>query len=149
VLLAREPLAVYRAWRDVERLPHLLRHVVDVRAVDEKRSHWQARVLARAAVVEWDAELTEDVEGQKLAWRSLGGDVDMNGEVRFEPALGFDGTVLHVDLRYRPRNVARRVAAIVFNRAVVEEVKEDLRRFKAEIETGEVPSTSGQPVGAV
>ena len=31
------PLEVYRAWRDVSRLPHLLRHVVEVREIDDRQ----------------------------------------------------------------------------------------------------------------
>mgnify|MGYP001553904359 CR=1 FL=1 len=150
VLIAKPPVDVYRAWRDVARLPLLLRHVVEVREIDARRSHWKARVMAKAAIVEWDAEIVDDVEGERVAWRSIGGPVAMNGEVRFEHALPIDGTVLHVDLRYRANRggVVGKAAAAIFNRAGVEEVKEDLRRFKAELEAGEIPSTRGQPHGA-
>ncbi len=150
VLLTSDPFEVYEAWRDFERLPTILQHIESVTPIDERTSHWQARVVG-GVVIEWDAEITEDVPGELLCWRSLpGSPIEMLGALRFEPALNvLGGTVLRVDMRYQPAvgGLPARALAKVVNKAVVEEVKEDLRRFKARLEAGEVPTTEGQPRG--
>lgn len=150
VLITVPPFEVYDAWRDFEQLPNILRHIESVTQTSARTSHWKAKVVG-GVVVEWDAELTEDVPGEVLCWRSLPGSVvDMVGTLRFEPALNvMGGTVLRVDIRYQPMVGGPVLKGLtkVLNKAVVEEVKEDLRRFKAQLEAGEVATTSGQPRG--
>jgi uncharacterized membrane protein len=51
--------------------------------------------------VEWDAEITEDVPNQRIAWRSVGdADVDNAGAVRFDDRGG--RTNIEVSLGYNP-----------------------------------------------
>jgi len=145
VLLMCPPADVYRAWRNFEKLPQILRHVVDVTETADGRSHWTAKVLAGTAVVEWNAQIVDDVEGEVIAWRSLpGSDIEVEGRVTFEPAMDGAATMMHVEIDYGPGGKA----LAVLNKAVVEEMKEDLRRFKAQLETGEIPTIAGQSVGA-
>lgn len=142
VLISRAPFDVYLAWRNVERLPDILQHITDVRALSSTRSHWQAEL--GGVSIEWDAETVEDIPGQVIAWRSIGSAaVDMFGCVRFEPHNA--GTILHVEIDYEP--VLGKFAGRLLGPAIAEEVKEDLRRFKSELETGEIPTIQGQPVG--
>jgi uncharacterized membrane protein len=51
--------------------------------------------------VEWDAEITEDIPNQRIAWRSVGdADVDNAGAVRFDDRDG--RTDIEVSLEYNP-----------------------------------------------
>src|SRR5690606_24596970 len=61
---------VYRFWRNFENLPRVMRHLKEVRTIDERRSHWVAKAPA-GIEIEWDAEITEDQENQNIAWRSV------------------------------------------------------------------------------
>jgi uncharacterized membrane protein len=99
--------------------------------------------------VEWDAELLEDVPNRRLTWRSLpGSDVDHRGSVEFTPAPGNRGTEVHVRLEYhRPGGRAGEALALAFFQHPEQQIREDLRRFKALVETGELPTTEGQPTG--
>ncbi len=139
--LARSPDDVYRAWRDLTRLPRVLRHVDDVADLGDGRFHWKAHLAgANADALEWDAAITEDRPGEQLSWRSIPApELRASGTLRFEAVPG--GTVLHVELGYEP-------AAGRFDRSLVAAAKDDLRRFKAELETGEAPTVQGQSVGA-
>ena len=68
--------------------------------------------------------------------------------VRFAPAPGDRGTEVHVDLERR--TTAGRVGELVqrvAGAAPMARVKEELRRFKAHVETGEVPRSDGAPEG--
>jgi uncharacterized membrane protein len=143
-----KPEEAYRFWRDFTNLPRFMKHLQSVSVIDERRSHWVARAPGGTEVA-WDSELIEEVPNQYLAWRSLqGSDVDHSGSVRFEPAPGGRGTIVRVQMRYQPPAGRAGVAlARLFGEVPAQQVQEDLRRFKQVLETGEIPTTRGQPSG--
>ncbi|PWF55172.1 SRPBCC family protein [Massilia glaciei] len=144
----RSPDECYRFWRNFEAFPTFMRHLESVVVQDERRSHWCARGPAGSSY-EWDAEITQDVSGEVLGWQSLpGGDVDNAGTVRFTAAPGGRGTIVQVNLDYMPpAGPAGTLVARLFGEEPSQRVKDDLRRFKQLIETGEIASTEGQPHG--
>jgi uncharacterized membrane protein len=99
--------------------------------------------------VEWDAEITEDRPNEMIAWRSLpDADVTNSGVVRFEPAPAGRGTVVRVEIAYRPPGgAAGRLFAKLFGEEPAQQVKGDLNRFKQVIETGEVVVSDSVPQG--
>ncbi|HEX8615494.1 MAG TPA: SRPBCC family protein [Telluria sp.] len=149
VSINRPPDECYRFWRDLARLPTFMQHLESVSIIDERRSHWCARGPAGSRV-EWDADITDDQPGQLLGWRSVpGADVDNAGTVRFIPANGGRATVLQVQMSYHPpAGRAGAMVARLFGEEPSIQMRDDLRRFKQLIETGEIPTTRGQPTGA-
>jgi uncharacterized membrane protein len=139
---------LYRHWRQLENLPRLMSHLESVRAIDERRSHWVAQAPL-GQTVEWDAEIINDEPGRVIAWRSLeGASIANTGAVRFAPAPGGRGTEVRVRIEYAPPAGGLGAAvAKMFGREPSQQVREDLRRFKQQLEAGEVPSTQGQPRG--
>lgn len=130
---------VYRFWRDLENLPRFMRHLQAVDVIDERRSHWTAQGPG-GAVLEWDAEIVEDVPNETIAWRSVGHpDVENRGAVFFEAAPGGRGTEVRVEMSHRPPGGAlvERVAKLL-RQSPEQKVKDDLRAFKQVMETGEV-----------
>lgn len=144
----RSPDECYRFWHDFENFPSFMKHLESVQITGENRVHWKARAPAGTSV-EWDAELIADQPGQYLAWHSLeGADIDNAGSVRFERAPGGRGTIMRVELEYRPPGgAAGALIAKLFGEEPEQQIDEDLRRFKWLIETGEIPTTIGQPSG--
>jgi len=138
----------YRSWRDFEGLPRFMRHLESVRITGDNRMRWKAKGPVGLSV-EWDAELTADEPGQYLAWRSIqGSEVDNSGTVHFERAPGGRGTIMRVDMRYSPPGGrAGALVAKLFGEEPAQQIDEDLRRFKWLLETGEIPTTVGQPSG--
>jgi len=139
VTVNRTPDEVYRFWHDFQNLPSFMSHLESVQVTGPRRSTWKARAPAGMRVT-WDAETTEDVPGQRIAWRSLpGADVDNTGSVRFVAAPGGRGTEVHVELDYRPPGGAfGALVAKLFGEAPEQQIAGDLRRFKQVMETGEV-----------
>jgi uncharacterized membrane protein len=133
---------VYRFWRGFDRLPQFMRHLESVRSLGSTRSHWTARGPA-GTTVEWDAETVEDVTNDRIAWRSLpGADVENRGVVRFTPAPGGRGTEVIVELEYSPPGgTVGRALATVLGEEPEQQLKDDLRRFKQVLETGEIART--------
>jgi uncharacterized membrane protein len=148
VTINRSPEDLYRFWRAFQNLPRFMKHLESVREVGNRRSHWVAKAPA-GRTVEWDAEITEDRPNELIAWRSLeGSDVDHIGFVRFERAPGGRGSVVRVEMRYGPpAGMVGATMAKLFGENPEWQVKDDLRRFKQVMETGEVLTTEGQPAG--
>lgn len=146
VTITKPRQEVYAFWRKLENLPRFMRHLESVTETDAKRSDWQA-VAPAGRTVSWSAEITEEAIDEAIAWRSLeGADVPNEGRVTFEDAPGGRGTVVRVELSYSPPAGA---LGAFFAKLLGEEPKgqiaDDLRRLRAILEAGEVPTTDGQP----
>ena len=146
----KSPWELYQYWRDLTNLPRIMSHLESVNVLDDKRSHWIAKAPAlTGGTVEWDAEIINDEPNALIAWRSLdGADVDNAGSVRFVPGPTDRGTEVKVVIDYIPP--AGRLGswiAKLFGEEPEQQIYDDLRRFKALMETGEVPTTIGQARG--
>jgi uncharacterized membrane protein len=148
VTIAKSHDELYRFWRNLENLPTFMPHLVSVKDLGGKRSHWVAKAPG-GRTVEWDAEIINDDVNELIGWRTLeGSDVVSAGSVRFKPN-GTGETIVHVHLQYEPP--AGKVGATIawlLGYDPSQTIGEDLRRFKALTETGEVPTTEGQSRGA-
>ena len=134
---------VYGFWRRFENFPRFMRYIESIES-SGTRSHW--RVKGPGGVrVEWDAELIEDRPNERLSWRTAAdADVEHHGSVRFGHAPGSRGTELLVDISYRPPagKVGRGIAWLLGSDPEAQ-VREDVRRFKQILETGEVTLSDG------
>ncbi|MFL5617044.1 MAG: SRPBCC family protein [Gemmatimonadaceae bacterium] len=139
--------ALYAFWRNFENLPRFMEHLVSVRVDSPTRSHWQAKAPA-GRTVEWDAEIVNEVPNEIIAWKSVGEpDVSNAGSVNFSDAPGRRGTIVRVTLDYEPP--AGRVGAVLshfFSEEPDRQIREDLRKLKQLMETGEI-TTSARRVG--
>ncbi len=139
---------VYRYWRDFKNLPGFMAHLESVEVTGDRQSHWVADAPAGRSV-QWDAEITDDTPGERIAWRSLdGADVDNSGSVEFAPAPRGQGTEVTVEIEYEPPGGKLGAAvAKLFGEEPLQQVKDDLRRCKQVLETGEVLRSDGSPDG--
>ncbi|MFW5471135.1 SRPBCC family protein [Knoellia sp. CPCC 206435] len=144
----RPPDEAYAFWRELDRLPSFMGHLESVVENDDGTSHWVAHGPA-GKQVSWDAEITSEEPGRRLSWMSLpGADVENSGTVHFAPAPGDRGTEVSVVLHYDvPGGLLGRAVATLFGEEPEQQVRDDLRRFKQVIETGEVVRTEILPRG--
>ena len=141
----------YRFWHDFENLPRFMHHLQAVQRTGDgsRRSHWMAKGPGGRGVT-WDAEIVEDKPNQLIAWRSTPDSrVPNSGRVLFLPAVGGRGTEVRVEIEYEPPvgSVGKAVAKL-FGEDPEQQVRDDLRRFKQVIETGEVVRSEGSPGGS-
>jgi uncharacterized membrane protein len=138
---------VYRFWRTLSNLPRFMSHLERVDVLGDNRSHWVAKAPVGMHVA-WDAEIINEVEPEVIGWRSLpGADVASAGSVNFRNAPQ-SGTEIVVRLQYDPP--AGRLGswiAATFGEEPSQQIREDLRRLKQFLETGEAATVSGQPAG--
>lgn len=146
--IARPRAQVYAFWRDFTNLPRFMLHLESVRVSDDGRSHWVAAGPV-GRPVEWDAEIVEDQPGELIAWRSIGRATPSNrGTVRFADAPGGRGTEVRVSLDYDPPGggLGSGLARLT-GREPSQQLAEDLRHLKQVLESGEIVTAAGQPVG--
>ena len=148
VTIDRPRAELFAFWRNFENLPRFMDHLNEVKVLDGNRSHWVAKAPAGRSVA-WDAEIINEVQDEVIAWRSLGGaDVDNAGSVRFIDAPANRGTVVKVTIDYiPPAGVVGKWVATLFGEEPKQQIREDLRRFKRLMETGEIATTEGQSQG--
>jgi len=146
----RSPDELYSFWHDFTNLPRFMAHLESVETKPDGRSHWRATGPA-GMKVEWDAEVVRDRPGELIAWRTLpGAEVVHTGIVGFVSAPGDRGTEVHVDIEYAPP--AGRAGSIIgklFGEEPEIQVRDDLRRFKQVMETGELVRSEGTPEGTL
>ncbi len=137
---------VYAAWRRLETLEAAMKHVESVEDLGGGRSRWTASGPGEHGTLTWVAEETEAAPDRALGWRTVEGDVDHAGRVRFDDAPAGRGTEVRVTWRYAaPAGTG--AAARFVTPALEAMIRGDLNRFRALLEAGEVPTTEGQPKG--
>jgi uncharacterized membrane protein len=137
-VFVRRPIEeLYRFWRNLENLPRVMPHLESVERVTDTISRWRATGPA-GLTVEWNAEIINEVPNKVIGWRSLeGSDVVSAGSVNFEKGRG--GTRVRVRLQYSPPGgKAGDALARLTGRDAATEIRKDLKRFKAQVESGEV-----------
>ncbi|WP_425450055.1 SRPBCC family protein [Virgifigura deserti] len=139
---------LYRFYRNFENLPRFMTHIERIDPLSDRRSHWVVRAPA-GRKVEWDAEIEDERENERIAWRSIeGGDIRNTGVVEFRDAPGDRGTEIRVRLSYEPpMGPLGRGVAMLFREEPGQQAHDDLRHLKQLMEAGEIPTTEGQPSG--
>ena len=140
--------ALYAFWRRFSLLPRFMANVVSVAELDERRSRWVVKAPG-GRTVQWDAEIINEIPGELIAWRTLAGaDVVSAGSVRFTRRPVGRGAEVRVRMQYSPpAGTVGAALAWLLGHDPASVIREDLRRFKQLMETGEVPTTEGQPRG--
>jgi uncharacterized membrane protein len=148
VTIDRPREELYAFWRDFANLPRFMRSIRSVTTQDGLRSHWVVEAPA-GKTVEWDSAITQDEPGRVIRWESLdGASVRNSGRVDFQDSPDGRGTVVRVTLTYDPpAGAVGKLIAKLFQTEPKIQARQDLRRFKQLMETGEV-STAQPPDAA-
>ena len=119
----------YNQWTHFEEFPQFMEGVKEVKRLDAKRLHWKAEIAGQDK--EWDAEITEEMADQRLAWTSRGGDI--KGWVATFHQLSDARSKVMLQLEYDPQGFVENMGDAVG--AVSMRVQGNLDRFKEFIET--------------
>lgn len=148
VTIGKPRQEVYAYWRKLSNLPSFMSHLERVEETSATRSHWVAKAPAGAAV-EWDAEITADQPGEKLAWKSTeSAQIPNEGEVQFFDAPGDRGTEVRVRLAYHPpAGTFGAFVARLFQQEPSQQIQDDLKGLKRLMELGYKPTSNAQSSG--
>jgi uncharacterized membrane protein len=137
IRIEASPDQVYRLWRDPSQFPQFM---ADVKAVEDRGDRWHWEVdgpLGRT--VSWDSEVIEDIPGERLAWKSVGGQVETSGAVRFDDRDG--ATDLEYAMQFSPPGgTAGEIVAKLFDDPE-DKVQRALEAFKELVERDARPRT--------
>ncbi len=141
--IGRPPAELYRFWRRLDTLPKIMSHLKSVDVISDRLSHWVVETTPGLPTIEWDAEIINDVENERIGWRSLNdADVDQAGSVEFEPVGDGGSTRLTVMVQYAP--IAGRLGTAVAKFIGQDpdlKIADDLQRFKESMESGKAASS--------
>jgi uncharacterized membrane protein len=145
VAIRRPRAELYAFWRDFENLPRFMENIREVSLLDGRRSQWTIAGPAGTSV-DVLAEITEEREGERIAWRSLpDSDIEARGAVEFRDLPGGRGTAVEATVTYRPPGgTAGAWIAKLFQREPNVQGRRDLRRLKMLMETGEIATSANR-----
>jgi uncharacterized membrane protein len=114
----------YNQWTQFEDFPKFMEGIQQVRQLDETHLHWCAEVAGKRK--EWDAEITEQIPDQRIAWRSTSGARNA-GVVTFH-RISDDITRIMLQMDYEPEGAMENVGDAIG--ILSHRVQGDLERFK-------------------
>jgi uncharacterized membrane protein len=119
---------VYNQWTQFEEFPQFMSGIEQVSQKDETHLHWKAKIAGQTA--EWDAEITEQMPDQVIAWRATEG-AQNQGRVQFQQEDG--GTRVQLELDVEPQGAVQQAGDMMG--MLKAQVRDDLKRFKELIES--------------
>ncbi|HEU4708716.1 MAG TPA: SRPBCC family protein [Methylophilaceae bacterium] len=128
--------AAYNQWTQFEDFPKFMEGIEQVTQIDDTHLHWRASI--GGVDKEWDAEITEQLPDERIAWRSVDG-APNSGVVSFQE-LSANSSRVTVRMQYEPQGVVESTGDAVG--VLSHRVEGDLERFKDFLES------RGQETGA-
>jgi uncharacterized membrane protein len=120
----------YNQWTQFEEFPKFMDGIRSVQQLDDKHVQWVAEIRGESR--QWTTEITEQRPDEKVAWKTIEGEVKNDGVVTFEP-MGDAQTRVNVQMDVEGESTAENVAGDLLG-VVKKQVHGDLERFKQLIE---------------
>ncbi|WP_282689879.1 MULTISPECIES: SRPBCC family protein [unclassified Streptomyces] len=121
--------AAYNQWTQFESFPQFMEGVERIEQRTQTLTHWRTRIAGVER--EFDAEITEQIPDERVAWTSVGGEAKQAGVVTFH-YIDDTTTKVMLQLDHDPEGLVETVGdklGFVKRRATG-----DLKRFKQFIE---------------
>jgi uncharacterized membrane protein len=130
----------YNQWTQFESFPQFMEGVDEIRQSGDRDLHWKASF--GGSTHEWDAEITEQLPDERVAWRNVDGK-DNAGVVTFHK-LAEDRTRIMVQMDWVPEGIKEKIGDAVG--VADRRVRGDLENFKKFIESrgGETGAWRGE-----
>ncbi|MGW7435210.1 SRPBCC family protein [Streptomyces sp. NPDC054849] len=119
----------YNQWTQFESFPHFMEGVERIEQRTDTLTRWVTRF--GGVYREFDAQITEQIPDERVAWTTVGGEVEQAGVVTFHHLADNKSKVM-LQLDYDPDGFAENVGdKLGF---VKRQITGDLKRFKEYIE---------------
>lgn len=148
ITINRSPAEIYTFFHNFGNLPLFMKDLAALTVVSETISHWVVQ-LEHGPKFEWDAEITEEKYAEMIAWRTIGKtEIQQKGTIWFSKTAHDRGTIVRLHMLYTiPAGKLGKLATQLVGEDPDSIMQTNLSRLKAYLETGEVPTTKGQPSG--
>ena len=119
----------YNQWTQFEEFPQFLSFVESINQVSDTLTHWTVNVAGTKR--EFDAEIVEQIPDERVAWNSIGGEVNHAGVVTFHK-LSDSSSRVAVQIDWEPTDLLEKAGAVIGVDDLM--IKSDLKNFKKFIE---------------
>ncbi|WP_210571014.1 SRPBCC family protein [Streptomyces sp. GESEQ-4] len=119
----------YNQWTQFEDFPNFMEGVEEVTQLDDRHNHWTTKIGGVRR--EFDTEIVDQMPDDRITWRSIGGDAEQRGSVRFQ-RLDDMHTRVELTMDVEPTGAVEKGGDMLG--VIDRRVKGDLRRFKDYIE---------------
>lgn len=135
---------IFQMWRDPQRLADFMQDLSDVQVSGDQVTWVIDGPSGRFAV---ETRLVEDRENEALAWRSVdGADIDIEAKVQLRDATAGRGTEVEAHVAWRPAaGIVGQWAATLRGADPGMRGKQELKRLKMLLETGEIATSDNRP----
>ena len=120
----------YNQWTQFEEFPKFMDGIQSVQQLDDTHVQWVAEI--RGETRQWTTEITDQRPDEKVAWKTIDGEVKNDGVVTFEQ-VGDNQTRVNVEMDVESDSTTENVAGDLLG-IVKDQVHGDLERFKQLIE---------------
>jgi uncharacterized membrane protein len=143
VTIARPAEELYAAWRDFSIHPRFMERVERVTVRPDGRMRWTVSG-PMGRTLEWDAVVTDEREGEYVAWATAeGADLPSRGAAWFTPVGHGTTTEVRLVMEFDPPlGMVGQAIAGVFAAVPEEMVRRSLLRFRDLAEAGALPATA-------
>ncbi|WP_133910872.1 SRPBCC family protein [Streptomyces sp. NBC_00582] len=121
--------AAYGQWTQFEEFPRFMEGVEEVRQLDDRHNHWTT--VIGGVRREFDTEIVDQLPDDRITWRTVTGETQQRGSVRFE-RIDDMHTRVELTMEVEPSGLAEKGADALG--MIDRRVKGDLRRFKDYVE---------------
>ena len=121
----------YDQWTQFEEFPRFMEGIQSVQQLDDTHVRWVAEIRGESR--EWTTEITDQQPDEKIAWKTIDGEIKNDGVVTFEQ-VGDGQTRVDVQMDVESDSTAENIAGSLLG-VVKAQVHADLARFKQLIES--------------
>src|SRR6188472_2050292 len=87
----------YNQWTQFEEFPKFMEGIQSVQQLDDTHVQWVAEIRGESR--QWTSEITEGEPDEKIAWRTIDGEIKNDGVVTFEQlGVGLTRISLEMDV---------------------------------------------------
>ena len=132
----------YNQWTQFEEFPRFMEGIQSVQQLDDTHVRWVAEVRGESR--QWTTEIIEQQPDERIAWKTVDGEIKNDGVVTFEQ-LGDGQTRVNVQMDVEGESTMENVGGDLLG-IVKGQVHGDLERFKQLIENrgGETGAWRGE-----
>jgi uncharacterized membrane protein len=76
----------YNQWTQFEEFPKFMEGIRSVQQLDDTHVQWVAQIRGESR--QWTSEITEQQPDERIAWKTIGGEVKNDGVVTSRLAMG-------------------------------------------------------------
>jgi uncharacterized membrane protein len=121
----------YNQWTQFEEFPKFMEGIQSVQQLDDTHVQWIAQI--RGASRQWTSEIIEQQPDERIAWKTIDGEVKNDGVVTFEQ-IGDRLTRINLEMDVEGESTVENVTGDLLG-IVRGQVHGDLKRFKHLIES--------------